>query len=308
MSAVAGSITPFSLGARAMGGRLVIHLAIEDERREDARLALERIGRWAARLNRHSASSELLDLNADPHSAVMIGPTLASALAAGQVAAQTSAGLVDITLLDARLAAEQGAPALAVGPRAWTMRRGRRGTATVVRAPGLHFDLDGVGKGLLADRALALLGTHPNAVVDAGGDLAIRVAPGRVWEIAVADPRDPAQDLCVLRIAYEFATSPVRLGVATSGTLVQRWVRNGRVSHHLIDPRTGAPAVTDVLQATVIAESAQRAEALAKAAVIAGSVAGLELLERSEAAGAVLLTESGVVLSSPSTIPFILAD
>ena len=77
------------------------------------------------------------------------------------------------------------------------------------------------------------------------------------------------------------------------------------MSHHLIDPRTGRPAVTDVVQATVIAGSALRAEALAKAAVIAGSVEGFALLERARVRGAVLLNAAGEVQALPVTIPLL---
>ena len=64
--------------------------------------------------------------------------------------------------------------------------------------------------------------------------------------------------------------APSRL--ATSGTIVHRWTHDSGVAHHLIDPRTRRPAVTDVVQATVLAETARDAEAFAKVAVVAGSV------------------------------------
>ena len=71
--------------------------------------------------------------------------------------------------------------------------------------------------------------------------------------------------------------------------------------HHLIDPRTNRSAVTDVVQMTVIAPSAREAETLAKAALILGSAAGLALLDRSPAAGAICLLESGAVIALPRT-------
>jgi thiamine biosynthesis lipoprotein len=76
----------------------------------------------------------------------------------------------------------------------------------------------------------------------------------------------------------------------------------GAASHHLIDPRTGRPAVTDVVQATVVAGSALRAESLAKAAIIAGSVDGFALLERARVRGAVLVTSNGEVRALPVTM------
>ena len=108
--------------------------------------------------------------------------------------------------------------------------------------------------------------------------------------------------LAVLYLSAAAETWPSRWGVATSGTSVHRWHRAGDTRHHLIDPRTGLPAVTDVVQATVVSGSACEAEGLAKAAVIAGSEEGLALLERSSVPGAVLLTDRGETLASPQTM------
>ena len=91
------------------------------------------------------------------------------------------------------------------------------------------------------------------------------------------------------------------LGVGTSGTTVHRWEIGSGWAHHLIDPRTGRPATTDVVQATVLAENALVAESLAKAAVIDGSEAGLRLLERAAAWAAVLVLEGGDVIASASS-------
>jgi thiamine biosynthesis lipoprotein len=309
-------IEPTTHAATSMGGRLVLHVdaAHRDaaEARRNLSIVADRIGRWAARLTRHSDVSELATLNADPNEEVLVGPTLAAALRAGQRATEQAEGLVDITLLDARLAAEglraegsasESSPAPTPGSRAfdWSLLHERRGAALVRRPAGLRFDLDGIGKGWIADRALGLLASWPSAVVDADGDLAVRAAPGRMWEIAVDDPRAPVASIATLRLAAP-ASVPARWGVATSGTSIHRWTVKGRPSHHLIDPRTGRPAVTDVVQATVIAGSALRAEALAKAAVIAGSGEGFALLERARVVGAVILTERDETLALPQTL------
>ena len=301
-------IVPFSHAAFSMGGRLVLHLDADDERRDEAGAATafvaERIGRWAARITRHSETSDLSVLNSDLRDEVPLRPTLAAVLRAGRMITESTEGLADITLLDARLAAE----GLADEPNGrlshafdWSLVSRRRGSAVVRRQPGLRFDLDGVGKGWIADRALRLLSEWPSAIVDADGDLAIRCAPGKAWEVAVDDPRTPDTSLAVLRLTATHGV-PGQWGVATSGTSIHRWIVNGGLSHHLIDPRTGRPAATDVVQATVIAGSALRAEGLAKAAVIAGSYEGLALLERARVRGAVILTDKGEAVALPQTL------
>lgn len=298
-------IVPASFTTRSMGGRLSIHLDAAGREAEARRQSLRtaaRIDRWASRLTRHTESSDLARLNADPAEAVSVRPTLAGALMAGIAASETSEGFADITLLDARLSAEgEAKPASASQARGWRLIRGRRGTAIVERPPSLHFDLGGVGKGWLADRALALLASWPGAVVDADGDLAVRCAPGKWWEIGIDDPRTSGLNLAVLRLGAG-AGIPTFWGVATSGTSIHRWKVGGTVRHHLIDPRTGNSAVTDVVQATVVAGSALRAEALAKAAVIVGSVEAFALLDRAGVRGAVLLKATGEVQALPVTM------
>ncbi len=297
--------------AELMGGWVSIHLRtggtapeVAAHAERDADRALRRIGRWAERLTRHSSGSDLSVLNADPSSATLVHPTLAAALDWGRAAESLSGGVVDIALLDERIAAEGLAPASSPSEnapwRAWSTSRGRRLT-TVYRSDRVRFDLDGVAKGWIADRALAMLAGYRDRVVDADGDIAVAVGAGSSsWSIGVADPRNPGWDLAVLRL--EASAGADRFGVATSGTSVHRWVVDGETRHHLIDPRSGRSAVTDVVQATVVATSARTAETLAKTAVILGSQRGMEFLEAADARGVMLLTDRDELLLSPRTM------
>jgi FAD:protein FMN transferase len=314
-------IVPFSLSARSMGGRLVIHLDPDGRsgsrpgtESRDAQMTIDRIERWASRLTRFTDVSDLSRLNADTSGEVRVRPTLAAALRGGAYASQETGGLVDIALLDERLAAEGlvkpgPSAALDTGDRGeWSITLEGRGAAVIRRPAGLRFDLGGVGKGWIADRALRLLSAWPSAVIDADGDLAVRCAPGKTWEMAIEDPRDPDKMLAVLHLSAAAGDAPTQWGVATSGTTIHRWTVDGTARHHLIDPRTGASAHTDVVQATVIAETALRAESLAKAAIIAGTVAGFALLDRARVRGAVLLTERGETLALPRTTELLRAE
>jgi thiamine biosynthesis lipoprotein len=59
--------------------------------------------------------------------------------------------------------------------------------------------------------------------------------------------------------------------VATSGIGRRSWIgEDGRPAHHLLDPATGRPAFTGIVQATALAPSALEAEVLAKAAILRG--------------------------------------
>jgi thiamine biosynthesis lipoprotein len=90
--------------------------------------------------------------------------------------------------------------------------------------------------------------------------------------------------------------------LATSAIDYRRWQHNGRVVHHLIDPRTGYPAATDTLAVSVLAHDAAQAEGWATAALVAGRDAGLALLTRHGLAGAVVDRQHRLVLT-PAMIP-----
>ena len=301
-----------------MGGRLAIHVtqrpgpapqwSADHPVASVGATVARRLETWAARLTRFDPTSELSKLNADPRSDVPVGPTLGAVLAWAAQASRETAGIVDPTLLDARLAAE-GLEREAAPPTGHWDLRGRARSVVVRRPPGMRFDLDGIAKGWLADRALRLLSDQPGAVVDADGDIAVRVAPGDAVCIGVADPRSPTGMLAVLRLPAHEPFS-AHYGIATSGTSVHRWPAGspGTLAHHLIDPRTRRSARTDVVQATVLAGTARRAEALAKMCVILGSAEGLARVDAAGALAAVVLTESGECLATDSTLAWLTED
>ena len=83
---------------------------------------------------------------------------------------------------------------------------------------------------------------------------------------------------------------------ATSGIGKRSWIdAGGRPAHHLLDPATGRPAFTGVVQATALAPTAVEAEWRAKAAVLSADPAWL-------AHGGVLVSDDGsheVISPSP---------
>jgi len=158
---------------------------------------------------------------------------------------------------------------------------------TLCLPEGVHLDFGGVAKGWAADKAADRLKHYGSALVDAGGDIAVSGPrlENQPWPIGVRDPFQPESYFETLFVR--------RGGVATSGIDFRRWQQGGLWQHHIIDPRTGLPAQTDVLSATVIAPSAFEAEVAAKVILLYGSVAGVEWLEEQENYAAVIVREDG---------------
>ena len=265
-----------------------------------ARRVGARIDAWARRLTRFDDASDLSRLNASAAGPLRVRPTLAAALTWARDAGQRTGGLVDVTMLDARLAAEAGCDAPPPESRTWQIVPGGR-SATVERSAPFALDLDGVAKGWLADRALELLREWPGAVVDADGDIAVSAGPGVEWLVDIADPFASGLDQALATVRLEGGRAwTQRYGVATSGTSIHSWTADGgRTTHHLIDPVTRRSADTDVIQATVVAPTAREAEMLAKTAVILGSRRALRQLDGSAALTAVMVLDSARVVALP---------
>ena len=80
--------------------------------------------------------------------------------------------------------------------------------------------------------------------------------------------------------------------VATSGLATRIWHSEQGYAHHLIDPSTGRPAWTGVIQATALGPTALAAETLAKMALLSGPEGARSLL--GESGGALVLDDGSV--------------
>ena len=284
------------------GGRCMVDVAGDAGDRSAAQsvaLARQRLLGWHDRFTRFSPASELSRLNADPRPEVPVSPDLGALVDAILAAAQHTGGLVDGTLArevaDAGYRRDLGPPlplALALRlapartparPRAhggW--RDAARAGRCVRRPPGVAFDGGGLAKGLCADMLAAALAEHDRFVVDCAGDVRVGGAEGASRRIEVADPFGRGRPLHSFAVAAGAA--------ATSGIGRRSWLgADGRPAHHLLDPATGRPAFTGIVQATALAPTALEAEVLAKAAVLAGPDAAPGWLVH----GGVVVSEDG---------------
>ncbi len=147
----------------------------------------------------------------------------------------------------------------------------------ILLPPGITLDLGGIAKGWLAEHAATLLSASASAcAVNAGGDMYLVGLPEgqEHWSVALEDPLDPDSVLTTLMV------DPGAL--ATSAVTKRTWKQGAVQRHHLIDPRTGEPAVTEWLSVTVIAPHAGEAEVYAKALLIAGPAQAEEIVATSQ--------------------------
>jgi FAD:protein FMN transferase len=261
---------------------LVIGDGPEGSAAEAVARARLRLLAWHDRFSRFEAGSELSRLNRDPRPVVPVGELMARMAQAAVDAAAHTDGLVDATLIGELEAAgyredhSTSVPlerALALAPprgpagpspeRRWATITVDRAARTVHRPPGIRLDSGGIVKGILADVLGEALARHEAYAVDCAGDLRLGGVGAVPRIVRVASPFGD-------EILHEFELTEG--GVATSGIGKRSWIGPyGSPAHHLLDPATGRPAFTGIVQATALAPTALEAEVAAKAAVLSGS-------------------------------------
>jgi FAD:protein FMN transferase len=244
---------------RAMGTE--IELLVEAATAADALAAAEHeFHRLEALLSRFRDDSELSQLNHD--GSIDAGPDLLRVVELALAARERTGGRFDPTVHDAVVAAGYDCTFVALpadGPAAGaTTAAGgtvRIDGKRIELDPGVRIDLGGIGKGYAAERTADLLATAGPCLVNAGGDIATR---GGSWPVGITT----GHGMLTLELTGR--------ALATSGRDRRTWRRGGRVLHHIIDPRTGDSAASDVMRITVVAADAVDAEVLATSFFLAG--------------------------------------
>jgi thiamine biosynthesis lipoprotein len=260
-----------------------------------------RLAELEARWSRFRPDSEISTLNRALGQPVTVSPETLTLVTLAVLGWQATGGRFDPTVLDALEAAgyDRSFEELptnrertdgidrASSPTTGLARIALDANASTVILPaGTHFDAGGIGKGYAADLLCAELraGGAAGVCVNVGGDLRVSGTPphGGPWRIAVPHPH-----------GGQAATLELTEGAAaTSSPLRRAWRAGGQLAHHLIDPRTGQPAHTGILQVTVLTGEAWRAEVATKAAFLAGLPHALEVVIRLSAE-AIVIDERG---------------
>jgi thiamine biosynthesis lipoprotein len=259
--------------------------------------AFKRIGDLDSLLSDYISDSEVLQLSkrSPTTEPIPVSDDLCRVLAAAQQLSRRTDGAFDVT----------------VGPLTRLWRRARRRhelpdperlaearssvgyqflhvdvkqrTVQLSRA-GMRLDLGAIAKGYASDealKALRALGIQ-QALVNAGGDISVSGRPpdkpGWIVGIAPLEPKaDPSHFLQLENVA-----------VATSGDAWQYVEILGQRYSHILDPRSGR-GLTTRSSVSVVAPQGMVADSLASAVSVLGREKGLQLIEATPGAAAIIV-------------------
>jgi thiamine biosynthesis lipoprotein len=298
----------FRIDFRAMGTNMI---AMLDSSSSQAPDELSQVPNWfedwEQTLSRFRKDSELNQLNRSAGWPVHVSQTIWEVFQAAVAAETASEGLVKATVLDAMLnigydrsleELPHERPLQEVTP--WNKIPSLAEVSldeknqTICLPADVHLDFGGIAKGWAAQQAANKLSKWGPALVSAGGDMAItgERPNAELWPVTIDDPFNQGEVIANLGLSA--------CGIATSGTDYRRWKMGGRWNHHIIDPRTGQSAQTDLVAASIIAPDVLQAEMAAKAVIILGSQDGMRWIEARPGFSAMLVTETNgeIILSN----------
>jgi thiamine biosynthesis lipoprotein len=162
------------------------------------------------------------------------------------------------------------------GSKLWT-----DGISASLSIQGGQLDLGAVGKGIACDEIADLLDSDStvSGTFSVGGSVLIygQKPDASAWKIGVQNPRgEEGENMGVLTIEQNEGDTCF---VSTSGDYEKYIEEDGVRYHHIMDPKTGAPAKSGLISVTILSDSGFLSDALSTACFVAGPEDGMKLAE-----------------------------
>ncbi|WP_394903303.1 FAD:protein FMN transferase [Clostridium butyricum] len=150
-------------------------------------------------------------------------------------------------------------------------------------------DLGAIAKGYAADRAIEIYKHHgvESAFANLGGNVMVlgNKPNGDPWRVGIQNP-------LLQRGQCIGAVNAANKTVVTSGDYVRYFEKDNKKYHHILDPRTGYPAESSLMSATIVSKMSIDADALSTAIFILGLEAGIKLIDSQEDMEAIFITKA----------------
>mgnify|MGYP000970857584 CR=1 FL=1 len=164
---------------------------------------------------------------------------------------------------------------------------------SVTLGEGQAIDLGGIAKGYTSDlveQTFRANGVESGKISLGGNVFVLGTKPdGSDWRVGIKDPRNESGLAAILSLRDAYAI--------TSGGYERYFEEDGKRYGHILDPRTGYPAETDLLSVTAISSDGLLADYLSTTLYLLGSDTVKENLNRPEFS-VIAVKEDGTVLIS----------
>lgn len=154
--------------------------------------------------------------------------------------------------------------------------------------PEAGIDLGAIAKGYIADQVKTYLKKQgiKHAIINLGGNVdVIGTKPdGSKYNIGIQKPFDESGE-AITSVQLKDQT------VVTSGIYERYFKKNGKLYHHILDPRTGYPCENNLYSVSIITDSSTKADALSTTCFLLGYEKGMELIQSMDGVEAIFITD-----------------
>lgn len=154
--------------------------------------------------------------------------------------------------------------------------------------PGMELELGGIAKGYIADRLKEYLldGGVASGLINLGGNIVCigRKTEKEAFQIGIQQPfGDRNETIAAVRGDNN--------SIVSSG-VYERYIRteDGKLYHHILDPKTGYSCENNLLGVTVLSQRSVDGDGLSTTAFALGLEAGMELIDSLDGVEAVFVT------------------
>lgn len=170
------------------------------------------------------------------------------------------------------------------------------GTTITLDDPKAMIDLGGTAKGYIADDLARLFsdGGCLSALINLGGNVyALGKKPdGSEWNVGIQDPNKTEGSVVASVKASDSS-------VVTSGLYERRFTAaDGKTYYHILDPKTGYPAKTDLVSSSVLSNSSLDGDAYATWMFLLGHDKALSLIQKTDGLEGMVVNKKGETTQS----------
>ena len=158
--------------------------------------------------------------------------------------------------------------------------------------PHAGIDLGAIAKGYIADRIKDYLEEEGvrHAMINLGGNVLAMGSKldGSDYNIGIQEPFDETgEPITSVKISDK--------SVVTSGIYQRYFKADGKIYHHILDPRTGYPCENNLYSVTILTDSSLTADALSTTCFLLGYDRGMKLINQLDNVDAVFITNDNQI-------------
>lgn len=169
-------------------------------------------------------------------------------------------------------------------------------TTVALHDPDARIDLGGIAKGYIADRLIEEFERDgaTSAFVNLGGNVKVLGAKpdGSAWNLGVRDPKADDASQIVARVGTTGGS------LVTSGLYERSFELDGQTYWHILDPRTGYPAKTRLVSASIFSKDSIDGDGCTKPLFMLSKDDALAFLHEHPALQALLVEDDGTITTT----------